>query len=168
MTQKQQRFWIWLFLALLWMAIIFIKSSESYGEQDLRPQFAAWISEDRLQHILPKIEFTYGGGLVTYHKPYDMLEFFLRKSAHMFEFGLLAFLLTMVLRHRMKSRGLALLLASLLSCLYAISDEWHQTFVPDRTGHAIDVAVDATGILIFAVLYLGIASLQQLYRSRRR
>lgn len=167
MIKKHQRFWIWLALALLWMAFIFMKSSESYGEQDLRPQFAAWISEERLQQILPKIEFTYGGGLVTYHKPYDMLEFFIRKSAHMFEFGLLAFLLTMVLRYRMQKRGPALLVASLLSCLYAISDEWHQTFVPDRTGHAIDVAIDTAGILVFAALYAGIVGLQQVRHSRR-
>jgi len=39
-----------------------------------------------------------------------------------------------------------------LSVLYAISDEWHQTFVPGRHGRPFDVLVDASGIVIALVL----------------
>lgn len=151
---KNRRLWIWSGLAVLWMVIIFAMSSQSYSEQDMRPQLNGWISEERLQSFLPNIEFYYDGGLVTYTLPYDMLEFFIRKLGHVFEFALLAVLWLNALRARQISRGIALLSASLISLLYAASDEWHQSFVPGRTGHAIDVAVDSIGILLVAVLYL--------------
>jgi len=32
--------------------------------------------------------------------------------------------------------------------LYALTDEWHQSFVPDRTGRLDDVVTDAVGALI--------------------
>lgn len=36
-------------------------------------------------------------------------------------------------------------LALLLAVLYAISDEFHQTFVPGRNGTPVDVAIDSLG-----------------------
>ncbi|NUQ39643.1 MAG: VanZ family protein [Caldilineales bacterium] len=38
-------------------------------------------------------------------------------------------------------------LAFALTLLYAISDEWHQTFVPGRSGWWVDVVVDVAGAL---------------------
>ena len=35
-----------------------------------------------------------------------------------------------------------------VTLLYAISDEWHQTFVEGRHGSALDVLVDASGVMI--------------------
>jgi VanZ family protein len=40
------------------------------------------------------------------------------------------------------------LAAAAITLLYAISDEWHQTFVEGRHGSALDVAIDASGMLI--------------------
>ena len=40
-----------------------------------------------------------------------------------------------------------------ISLLYAVSDEWHQTFVAGRVGSPLDVAIDAVGIAV-AVLSL--------------
>lgn len=42
---------------------------------------------------------------------------------------------------------------ALFSLLYAASDEWHQTFVPGRMGSLGDLALDALGVLLGAVLY---------------
>ncbi len=39
-----------------------------------------------------------------------------------------------------------------LSLLYAISDEWHQTFVPGRHGRPFDVLVDVSGIVAAILL----------------
>ena len=39
----------------------------------------------------------------------------------------------------------ALALAFLLTMLYAVSDEYHQTFVPGRSGNLVDVLIDAAG-----------------------
>ena len=42
-------------------------------------------------------------------------------------------------------RGRSLLVAWTLTVLYAVSDEYHQTFVSGRTGRGFDVLVDAAG-----------------------
>jgi VanZ family protein len=148
----RRRFFASLCLSLLWMAVIFYKSGQSYGEQDLRPLLRSLISEDALLFLLPNIEFLYDGGLVTYKEPYSMLEFFIRKAAHVTEFFILCFLYLRTFAATTLKRRVALPASALLAALYAASDEWHQSFVPNRTGHAIDVYVDSFGILL-AVLF---------------
>ncbi len=39
------------------------------------------------------------------------------------------------------------MLAGGVAFLYAITDEFHQTFVPGRNGNCIDVMIDGAGIL---------------------
>jgi VanZ family protein len=38
--------------------------------------------------------------------------------------------------------------AAAITLLYAISDEWHQTFVEGRHGSPLDVLIDVSGMLI--------------------
>jgi VanZ family protein len=40
------------------------------------------------------------------------------------------------------------LAAAAITVLYAISDEWHQTFIQGRHGSPLDVLIDVSGILI--------------------
>lgn len=47
--------------------------------------------------------------------------------------------------HRSISERRVLALAFFLTVLYAISDEYHQTFVPGRSGSLMDVLIDAAG-----------------------
>ncbi len=54
----------------------------------------------------------------------------------------------------------ALLVAFGLTVAYAVSDEWHQGFVPGRSPSAIDVGVDALGA--------GAAAVARLRATRRR
>ena len=72
----------------------------------------------------------------------DILDFILKKSAHMIEFGILVFLLSRSLKF--KKPDLSLLMA--LS--YAFTDEIHQLFVPGRGGKLSDVLIDSIGIII--------------------
>ncbi|HEX2172711.1 MAG TPA: VanZ family protein [Dehalococcoidia bacterium] len=84
-----------------------------------------------------------------------------KKAGHVVVYAVLAMLFVWAL-HRPPGPPprRVLLLAFALTVLYAISDEIHQTFVPGRGGHAIDVALDATA----AALGLWLAS--QLTRRR--
>jgi len=75
-------------------------------------------------------------------------DFFLRKLAHMAEFGLLAILFFRGLSGYGFRINHGLVFASVFSLLYAISDEYHQTFIQERIGSFIDVAIDSVGILI--------------------
>jgi len=76
-----------------------------------------------------------------------MVDLLLKKGAHMLAFGLLAFLLWRAVR-RTWPNGRARLWAFLGSLLYAISDEWHQTFIPGRNGTPVDVAIDVMGMVL--------------------
>jgi VanZ family protein len=79
----------------------------------------------------------------------------IRKLAHMFEFAVLAVLYQAALagyliapsetaeKNKLKNYWLALALA----LLYALSDEFHQAFVPGRSATLFDAAVDAAGAL---------------------
>lgn len=66
----------------------------------------------------------------------------LRKLAHMTEYGLLCALWSRALPGAPVWAGAAIALG------YAITDEFHQTFVADRHGSPVDVLIDAVGIAV--------------------
>ncbi|MBA2506124.1 MAG: VanZ family protein [Thermoleophilaceae bacterium] len=71
------------------------------------------------------------------------IDLVLRKIAHAGIFGLLCFLWWRALGGRLGP-------AIAITVLYAISDEWHQTFVEGRHGSAVDVLIDSAGALAAA------------------
>jgi VanZ family protein len=70
----------------------------------------------------------------------------LRKLAHMTEYGLLALLWWRALGR--------LAPAVAITLLYAVSDEFHQSFVDGRHGSPVDVLIDATGVLLAIVAFV--------------
>lgn len=74
-------------------------------------------------------------------------DFFLRKAAHMAEYGLLFLLWWRALGAR-AGAGWA---AAAIAVAYAISDELHQSYVPDRAGKPLDVVIDAAGVALAAL-----------------
>ena len=118
-------------LCAAWMAVIFIMSAmsgEDSGEQ------SGWIVRILIT-ILPWIE-----------KMIPALELFVRKGAHMLEFGVLFFLYRRALFLSGKKHAGAIALA--LTVFYAATDEFHQMFVPDRGPALTDVAIDGCGALL--------------------
>lgn len=120
-------------LALLWMAVIFAFSSQANSGA---------YTEAYLQDANVPI----------------------RKLAHMFEFAVLAVLYQTALagslmpqreaeqvkgaEQKPKNNLKNYLLAFALAVIYALSDEWHQAFVPGRSASLFDSGVDAIGALI--------------------
>jgi len=78
--------------------------------------------------------------------PEPWLDVLLKKTAHFLEYALLAFLWWRALSGRGVRAGWSLIIAGLVSILYAASDEYHQTFVPGRHGRLWDLAVDSAGV----------------------
>lgn len=68
----------------------------------------------------------------------------LRKLVHFSEYLLLVLLWARALRTRMDARRAALV-ALVIASLYAVSDEFHQSFVNGRHGSPIDWAIDTAG-----------------------
>ena len=64
----------------------------------------------------------------------------LRKSAHVFEYGMLT------LWFRLAKPKVAYWITALFPILYACSDEFHQTLIPGRMGLVSDVFVDGVGV----------------------
>lgn len=73
--------------------------------------------------------------------------------AHGTVYGLLGMLLYFSFKHRRRFK------AVLISCLYGISDEIHQSFIPGRTPEVKDLIVDTVAAFL-AVTLIGIISSQ--------
>lgn len=90
----------------------------------------------------------------------------IRHFAHVVTYGVLACLLLRSLRAGSALRWTrrTVLLAIALATLYGVSDEIHQTYVPARTGHLVDVGWDLLGAALGLVL-LRLAPWRWLRRS---
>jgi VanZ family protein len=75
-----------------------------------------------------------------------------RMLVHAGEFGLLTVLWAWALSPAARI-GRGALIAAAIAFVYAVSDEYHQSFVPGRDGDPFDVLIDSVGIAI-AVLIL--------------
>lgn len=81
------------------------------------------------------------------HHPEPLIDLILKKSAHLVEFAILAFLLAKALGRDRKAPVL------LIGGLYALSDEAHQSLVPGRNPAWSDVAVDFLGVALGLYLF---------------
>ncbi|UKS24184.1 VanZ family protein [Paenibacillus sp. HWE-109] len=154
LSSSKTFFYLFLAAAVLWMAFIFFKSAESYEQQSLRPLLESKFSSNYLQKSLPHFEFSYDHQKISWQDPVGVIEFFIRKAGHVSEFAILALLWSLALVAKQVKVVIALITSSFISILYAASDEWHQTFVAGRTGHAIDVAIDSIGVVLAALIIL--------------
>ncbi|MFM1768293.1 MAG: hypothetical protein RJA22_822 [Verrucomicrobiota bacterium] len=81
------------------------------------------------------------------------VQFVVRKGAHVTEYAVLALLLWRALRRRTPAWDpRAAWLAFAGAVLFALSDEWHQAFVPNRQAHPLDVVIDAFGAALALLL----------------
>ena len=90
----------------------------------------------------------------------EKISFIVRKTAHFTEFAVLGFFLMLHLlsyKPYIKSFNFKLFIRACISwiigTLYAVSDELHQMFIPDRYPSMFDVMVDSSGVL-FAIFLL--------------
>lgn len=75
-------------------------------------------------------------------------DFIFKKSAHVVEYAILCLLLYRgFLAYKIKSNK-AIFFAIFISVLYALSDEYHQSFTPGREPKIRDVGFDTLGSLI--------------------
>ncbi|MCY7417186.1 MAG: VanZ family protein [Chloroflexi bacterium] len=79
----------------------------------------------------------------------------LRHVAHVVVYAVLTVLAGWALTGSRAISGRIIVVSGLLAMLYGVTDEWHQTFVPSRTGRPEDLIWDGIGVLIgAAVLWL--------------
>ena len=73
------------------------------------------------------------------------LDLILRKLSHITEFAILTFLFWRAMR--LKNKKNRILISAAFSLLYALSDEYHQSFILGRDGNLRDVSIDSLGVL---------------------
>ncbi|MFC7062964.1 VanZ family protein [Halobacillus seohaensis] len=142
--------------AFAWMGIIFYSSSTPYEEQNVQPLLGKWLDLSWLSPYLDWVSFTYNQSPVSIatHGVEGLIEFFLRKGAHVGVFLVLTLLFYGALYYTLNKTNRALWLAWVLTVIYAIFDELHQGITPNRTPYAGDVILDAVGGLLGVGLVL--------------
>lgn len=131
---------ICIILAIIWMSVIFYMSNQ--------PASISSIHSGSTINIISKIPLI--GNIMDYFTSINMDEFIVRKGAHMFSYCFLAILLFMsVYENNIK---IAAITAFLVTFLYACSDEFHQLFIPGRSGEFRDVMIDSIGAIIGTLL----------------
>lgn len=130
--------------AILWLVVIAIEST-------------AYLSSHNTSRILyPIFHFLFGMDWVRF----EYWHFYMRKGGHVVGYGILSFLLFRAWRATLPSAThanwmLAWSAAGVLgTAIVASLDEWHQSFIPSRTGRWQDAVLDtcagiATQFLIF-------------------
>ncbi len=84
--------------------------------------------------------------------PNDTLHLLIRKLAHLTIYALLGFFIVNALViNTIKPKDFLVALA--ICVLYAMSDEFHQTFIPGRSGEVSDVMIDTLGSILGITMY---------------
>ncbi|WP_281974534.1 VanZ family protein [Halobacillus litoralis] len=146
---------IYALLPVCVMGLIFIASSQPYEQQDLRPAMNLYLPLDFLKPVLEPISVTYKGELISVAtRGVDgMIEFFIRKAAHVTVFFLLMVTTYLAFEKNTSWRLQIKLFASfLITVIYAGFDEYHQSLTPNRTPYIGDVVLDSVGGLLGCAL----------------
>lgn len=96
-------------------------------------------------------------------------DFSIKKGGHMTGYALLAASLMEATFFRVveqkKETPKAMLLALGVCCVYALSDEFHQSFVPGRNATLVDVGIDLLGASLGLLVLLLLRMRQHLHRA---
>ncbi len=128
--------------ALLWIGLIAIESTDTFS------------AEHTSRLLYPLLHFLMGLDLAAF----EVVHHYIRKCGHFVGYFALSFFLFRAWRAtlhlpwapRWAMRWAAI--AFFMSALVASLDEWHQTFIPSRTGAFSDVVLDSVAALTAQVL----------------
>ena len=153
------RKYFWYVPAIVWMYVIFSFSGQT-------AEVSSGISLKVTQKIVDIIGILRGGEGFDAGYLVELLHPYVRKCAHMGEFGVLFVLLFLsFLASTVATRAMAG--AIFVSFIYACLDEFHQTKVGGRAGMFTDVCVDMTGVLAAVMFVLIIYSFWQVSHERK-
>ena len=137
-NKRPQGFWYWVYVWLpvaVGIAIVALESTEGFGSN---------YTSGPLRRI-----FQFFFGHVS-DPNWEIIHHLIRKTGHVIGYGFIglawlrAWWMTLPRSQFMPDA----LLALLGTALVASCDEWHQTFLPNRTGSPWDVLLDCTGAIV--------------------
>jgi VanZ family protein len=138
---QKEVFKVWI-AAGLWIVLIAIEST-------------SYLSSANTARILyPILHFLFGIDVVHF----SIWHNYIRKTGHFVGYFTLSWLLFRAWRATLPSSALWALrwagVAFLMSAFVATMDEWHQTFIPSRTGTVSDVMLDSSAALVAQIVIL--------------
>jgi VanZ family protein len=133
---------------VIWMVFIFFASTAEFSAGN-----TSRIIGPLLRWLFPNIS----------EEQLTLAHFITRKVAHFAEYAILAWLAARAFTtsSRQALRRQWFLISLLLVIIYSLSDEYHQSFVPSRTGSIYDSLIDISGGLTALLIYA-------LWRKRAR
>jgi len=142
MLSRRRGFWYWVYIWLpvaLGIAVIVVESTESFGS-------------DHTSGPLRRLFEALFGAVVD--ASWELIHHYIRKSGHFLGYGFIglawlrAWWFTLPRSRFLQDACLALLgTAVIASC-----DEWHQSFLPNRTSSVWDVLLDCTGAIVLQLM----------------
>jgi VanZ family protein len=126
--------------AMVWVALISIESTDLLSSEH---------TGALLYHLVTRFYPVNLHDFLIFH-------FYLRKTGHVTGYGMLGLLLLRGWRHTLDPArawlGRVTLLAWLGTVFVAAMDEWHQSYIPSRTGTWRDVVLDSVAGLVFLLI----------------
>jgi VanZ family protein len=124
---------------LVWMGVIFFASTGEFSASN-----TALLIQPFIRWFFPHISVEH----------LNLIHFLVRKLGHFTEYAVLALLAARAFANASHAglRRHWVLLTVLLVCVYALFDEYHQSFVPSRTASIYDSMIDSAGGLTALVL----------------
>lgn len=158
--------YIAIFMTIVWMIVIFrFSMDDGNSSHEL---------SDMCVKILNQVIYKFTGkDLMMSIAPahYAMIELFLRKCAHMTIYFMLSMNIMVVLFTFDMKMIIRMISAIGLSFAYALTDEFHQSFVAGRAGLFSDCLIDTTGAIIGVifslVLYCVLYTIMTKYQKKK-
>lgn len=142
---------IYILIVLLWMALIFYFSHQTGG---VSSGFSDKIANSMIDIFIPNFDTLPSLEQIDIKAGFS---FAVRKMAHYTEYFVLGCLLSLAIASFTRRELYIYTIASIIGILYAIGDEFHQSFIGGRNPAVKDVLIDSIG-LVTAVLIVGIIS----------
>ncbi|MCR4611275.1 MAG: VanZ family protein [Lachnospiraceae bacterium] len=139
---------IFIVLTIIWMVVIFTFSAKNADESGQDSYM--------LGHMIGKIVITDFEDLPAEEQLAfaEKIDYPIRKAAHVTEYAILGFFVMGAIYSSRMRWYIQALIAWTIATLYAASDEFHQRFVPGRSGEFKDVCIDSCGVVIGVVIGL--------------
>ncbi|MDN7241639.1 VanZ family protein [Planococcus sp. N028] len=142
---------------ILWMGVIFLFSNQpavdsselSSGITEFILTVAEKISPEASNHV-------------------DALHHVVRKNAHFLIYLILGVLKINALKKSGVRKIQSIVFALMICVLYAASDEFHQLFIPGRSGEVKDVLIDSAGAVAGIAIYLLLHKAREMKKHGKR
>lgn len=153
-------------LTILWMCFIFIMSSDSGEKSDHK-------SSEIVNYIVSKYDQITNASMerINYHQSVEFKQkanYVFRKICHFGEYFILSILLiNWIIALNKCSKLFSGIWAIAISFIYALFDEYHQTFINGRNGNLIDSLIDTTGAILGICIVMIISYFVNKYKDKR-